>query len=294
MPESTLRRHLSQLINLGIVSRHDSPNQKRYARRVAGALQQAYGFDLSPLARHAEHLLLQAHCARQAYEQLLILRDRVANLRQEILTRSGDTELTEQARIALRRKPASDPLKALELAMSDTLDDLKDTDMTPTFATLTSAEVSTTDDQNERHIQYSIKQSFDSERAEKENHEKPDDTQTNQPQNSALKDLNNLTPAQVLVRCRESQSFFPDPVRSWSDLVHLADRLAPMLGIDQPVLAQAKQYMGATSAAISLLCILERASEIRSPGAYLRRLTQKASSGAFSVLPMLSALKTAH
>lgn len=32
MPESTLRRHLAKLVELGIISRHDSANRKRFAR----------------------------------------------------------------------------------------------------------------------------------------------------------------------------------------------------------------------------------------------------------------------
>lgn len=295
MPESTLRRHLSQLVKLGIVSRHDSPNQKRYARRVTGALEQAYGFDLSPLARHADHLLEQASLQRQAYERLMVLRDRVAQQRQDLLGLQGETALTEHARLVLRRKPQHDQLQALHVQLDDALlqadtSSLNSED-TPAFIQCASPEMSSTDDQNERHIQDSIKQSFDSERSEKNELEKADPVETHSAQDMKTAKQQLLTLSQVLEHCKECQSFFPAPVRSWSDLISLADRLAPMLGIDQPVMAQAKQLMGASTAAVSLLCILERASEIRCPGAYLRRLAQKAAMGGFSVVPMLSALK---
>ena len=68
------------------------------------------------------------------------------------------------------------------------------------------------------------------------------------------------------------------------------DRIAPMLGIDPPVLNEAKRDMGPESAAVTVLCLLEKAATIRSPGAYLRRLTQMARNGAFSLGPMVSAL----
>lgn len=50
MPESTLRRHLAQLVRTGLIARHDSPNRKRFARNRGGAIALAFGFDLSPLS----------------------------------------------------------------------------------------------------------------------------------------------------------------------------------------------------------------------------------------------------
>ena len=63
-----------------------------------------------------------------------------------------------------------------------------------------------------------------------------------------------------------------------------------MLSIDQPVMIDAKRIMGAEAAAVTVLCMLEKAHAIRSPGAYLRRLTQMARDGVFSLQPMLMAL----
>ena len=48
MPNSTMRRHIARLVGTGIIARRDSPNGKRYARRVGGE-RIAYGFDLRPL-----------------------------------------------------------------------------------------------------------------------------------------------------------------------------------------------------------------------------------------------------
>ena len=48
MPESTLRRHLASLAEIGIVTRKNSPNRKRYARRAGEGALMAFGFDLSP------------------------------------------------------------------------------------------------------------------------------------------------------------------------------------------------------------------------------------------------------
>ena len=62
---ATLRRHLAVLVECGLIIRRDSPNGKRFARKGRGGqVEQAYGFDLSPLvARAAE---FEAMAARSA------------------------------------------------------------------------------------------------------------------------------------------------------------------------------------------------------------------------------------
>src|SRR5690606_19562709 len=48
---TTLRRQLAALVDAGLIQRRDSPNGKRYAHRNRdGEIEQAYGFDLAPLA----------------------------------------------------------------------------------------------------------------------------------------------------------------------------------------------------------------------------------------------------
>lgn len=64
-----------------------------------------------------------------------------------------------------------------------------------------------------------------------------------------------------------------------------------MLGIDHHVMIDAKRIMGREAAAITVLCMLYKASAIRSPGAYLLRLTQMTRDGAFSLKPMVMALE---
>ncbi|TGR72797.1 replication initiation protein RepC, partial [Mesorhizobium sp. M1C.F.Ca.ET.193.01.1.1] len=55
MPATTLRRHIAVLVDCGLIIRRDSPNGKRFARKgQSGAIEQAYGFDLSPILTRAE------------------------------------------------------------------------------------------------------------------------------------------------------------------------------------------------------------------------------------------------
>ena len=118
MPESTLRRHLAKLVETGIVSRQDSPNRKRFARNIGGTRAVAYGFDLSPLAVHAEQVQAIAEDADLKAERIAVLRDRLALLRQEILA-SGQQlpplpqETLERARLTLRRRVDEADLIAL-------------------------------------------------------------------------------------------------------------------------------------------------------------------------------------
>ncbi len=290
MPESTLRRHLAQLVAAGIVSRSDSPNRKRYARRMSGGATLAFGFDLSPLAEHAERIAAAARRAAEARQHALALRDRVALLRQtvQMLQDDAHASLLEEARLLLRRKPdvgqLQQMLSRLE-AVLPSVDNRKG-------AALSSARLSGTDSQNERHIQNSDKTDSDSEGegqgAETQSTGTPSCAADNA--RKTVKAQNVPTMSAILGACTELGSFFPQTPRDWPSLLSLADRIGPMLGIDPPVLNEARRNMGADAAALAVICMLERSAVIRRPGAYLRRLSQKAAMGEFSITPMLNAL----
>ncbi|WP_027245998.1 plasmid replication protein RepC [Leisingera daeponensis] len=286
MPESTLRRHLAALTRIGIVSRKNSPNRKRYARRSGEDTALAFGFDLSPLARHASQIFDAALEAKARAERLAVMRDRVAVLRQQLLDLAdGAAELLDTARKLLRRKPC-----AAELArMAETLRDeiaSRTPEETPQPSRLPAREMSGSTGQNERHIQYSIKKDSDSEAAQAAAPQGPSDG-ADTAREKAEND-NGLTT--VLRACPEVQSYYPGGLRSWQDADRIAEKLSPMMGIAMPVLSDARAAMGRRDAATAVMCILEKLGTIRSPGAYLRRLAQKARAGQFSTKPMLDAL----
>ena len=277
MPESTLRRHLGQLVRAGIVSRQDSGNRKRFARKVGNGIAIAFGFDLSPLAHLADRLSKQAAGHRLRREALMAMRDRVIMLRARVLVAQGPSPLTDDIARLLRRKPTEE---ALTLAI-DSLSSLVDN---PQETAQVSDEMGGTDIQNERHIQNSDKNDLDPEDA------RPSErtAQTTPPLNKEQ----SVTITDVTSRCSAYAEFFPERPRTWDDLIRVSDRLAPMVGIDQPVVYQAKKTMGEEATATVILCILERLSSVRSPGAYLRHLTKLAQTGQFQLKPMLSALKS--
>ncbi len=85
MAENSLRRHLSLLVFLGLIFRRDSPNGKRYARRgEGGEIEEAFGFDLSPLVARAAEFKRLATEAIAAERQLHALRDRITISRRDI------------------------------------------------------------------------------------------------------------------------------------------------------------------------------------------------------------------
>ncbi|MXZ01135.1 hypothetical protein F4Y93_10980, partial [Candidatus Poribacteria bacterium] len=124
MPESTLRRHLARLVQLGLVNRHDSPNRKRYARRVGQGVELAFGFDLSPLNGHADQIFITAQRATRRAERIRALRDRIALARQQLiaLNDSRFAALIENARLVLRRKSSEQTLQDLTQEMETKAD----------------------------------------------------------------------------------------------------------------------------------------------------------------------------
>jgi replication initiation protein RepC len=254
IPESTLRRHLARLVELGFINRYDSANRKRFARNLGGARAHAFGFDLAPLAIYADQLFQAAEEARLAQQERAILRDRILVLRQELIEADMLTPaLADDLRRLLRQKPC---VVALENMLNKLVD-----------LTATTDEMSATDTQNERHIQPKQKKSFDSE----------------QPASSiSLDKLLNLCPGFC--------DLFAAKPSTWSELSHMTNALGKMMGIDLPVVEEARSTMGDQDASMALLCMLERQSQIKSPGAYLRHLAKKAKAAQFSLTPMLKAL----
>ena len=89
MAPATLRRHLSALVETGLIFRKDSPNGKRYARktRTAGAGEggEAFGFSLAPLVVRAQEFDTMAQTVRGERLQLKLMKEKVTLLRRDIV-----------------------------------------------------------------------------------------------------------------------------------------------------------------------------------------------------------------
>ncbi|MAU48382.1 MAG: hypothetical protein CMP09_26930 [Yangia sp.] len=95
----------------------------------------------------------------------------------------------------------------------------------------------------------------------------------------------------VLGTCSEIAVFTPDPIHDWPSLIRAADKIRPMTGISDSAWHDAKSAMGAEQASATLCAMLQRFSEIRNPGGYLRHLAKKAREGTFSPTRMVMALE---
>ena len=129
MAESTLRRHLANLVKAGLILRHDSPNGKRYARKgPGGVIALAFGFDLSPLVHLAGELAFAAQRLREEHAALLASRERSVLMVRDAgkliaygLEATPDDprwcelqEVLRDAQRRLRRKPTTDGMAELQ------------------------------------------------------------------------------------------------------------------------------------------------------------------------------------
>lgn len=95
----------------------------------------------------------------------------------------------------------------------------------------------------------------------------------------------------LLRACPQMLDYAPQGIRNASDLMKAADVVRSTLGISPDAWRKAQNAMGPPAAAAVIAMMLERAETIRSPGGYLRNLTEKAENTSFSLLPMLQALE---
>ena len=165
MAETSLRRYLAGLVYLGLILRRDSPNGKRYARRgEGGEIEEAFGFDLSPLvARAAEFKRLAAE-AIATERQLHALRDRITISRRDIdkMISTGVYEgvpadwcaLSEAFEGLNKRVPRNATMEILK-PLADALDRLAEVIRTALETHVKTTKMSGNDSQNERHIQNS-------------------------------------------------------------------------------------------------------------------------------------------
>ncbi|MCV6584246.1 MAG: plasmid replication protein RepC [Marinibacterium sp.] len=290
MPCSTMRRHLATLVRAGVITRRDSPNGKRYARRY-GDDKIAYGFDLSPLVHRFPEICALAEDARAETQAMERLRETIRLMRRDLagLAEFGAeqqpqleiwaafSDLATLTARALRRKLTLTELQALETRLADALTDLR-----VHLEVAESEEMSTKGVQNEQHYKNTKLDSYESERPAQ---------MTPNSEVTRLKGRKPTVPiGLVLATCSEFRTYCDYRILHWNDLVRAADIIRPMMGICVSAWDEAKEMMGPENAAIALVAMLERFESIKSPGGYLRTLSRKAADGTFSCGPMIMAL----
>jgi len=94
----------------------------------------------------------------------------------------------------------------------------------------------------------------------------------------------------VLEACPDIADYSRHGITSWRDFMATAGVVRSMLGISPSAWAAACDGMGEEGAAIMVAAILQKGEGIKSPGGYLRNLTERAKAGQFSLGPVLMAL----
>jgi replication initiation protein RepC len=305
-----LQRALAQLMEAGLVIRRDSPNGKRYARRgQGGEIAQAFGFDLTPLITRAAEIEAIAAEVEAELRQIALLRERITLHHRDIAKTiamaleagaPGDWQgfmVRHQALSGrLRRtepvcdlEPLAAELHALHVDVAKCLEGL-----------LKTHNMTRNDRQDGSNIQNSNTELTESEPCFQGSWEQGSERTSEVGRSPLSEDREGrgslLRPqayplALVLDACPDLIDWAKSgSVSGWPDFVATAGTVRSALGISPSAYEDARAVMGDIPAAIVVAAILQKGESVRSPGNYLRGLTEKARAGEFSLGPMLMAL----
>ena len=272
--DRTIRRHVAQLAEAGLLVRSDSPNRKRFSKSdMSTGSVLRFGFDLSPLFKSYDQICSVAEdCAKQA-SHISFLRTKVRCAIARTIELDGISIDAENALRALRRKLSAEELCSI-------LDDLvsveenQGTDCSTEMST--DAEMSATDGQNVRHHHNSKKELIDSDVAEK-----TEDSHQRHHQ---------ISIGSLVGACKEAASYLQRPAESLSDVIGHARTLAPMMGIDSTTYRAAEDRLGELRTAVTVWGLLQMQGKIRQLGAYFRAITTGKRSAAFDPWAMIRTL----
>jgi replication initiation protein RepC len=305
MPASTLRRHLAVLVDAGLIVRRDSPNGKRYARKDrAGAIELAFGFDLSPLVVRSEEIENLAEEVEAEARALKLARERITLCRRDIAKmiatgieegvptrRAGQgaanwQEIHAAFRALVERIPRTATRQQLE-PIADLLSQLADD-----VLNLLEMHIKTENpNANESHVERHIQNSNPNPLVELEPSLQEGRAEGPEPQPRSPRVAETAYPlGMVLNACPDIVDYAKGGIASWRDLLATAAVVRSMVGISPSAWEEAQIVMGEVQAAVVVACILQRGAAIHSAGAYLRGLTRKAQAGEFSIGPVLMAL----
>ena len=305
MAPATLRRHLAALVDCGLVIRRDSPNGKRYARKGrGGAIELAFGFDLSPLVARADEFEAWAEEVRAEERALKLVRERITLLRRDIakmiatgieenvpIRRGGDGPtdwlgLYTLYRSMLARIPRTATRLELE-PVAEELSLLADEVLIVLEDHVKTKNPSANESQTERHIQNSNPDSP----IELEPRFRESAGASAEPKPPTPRMPEGAYPlGMVLDACPDIADYAKSGISNWRDFLATVAVVRPMLGISPSAWEEAQAVMGEVQAAVVVAAILQRGAGIASAGGYIRGLTGKARAGQFSPGPMLMAL----
>lgn len=300
MPATTLRRHITVLVDCGLVIRRDSPNGKRFARKGRnGEIEQAYGFDLSPIVARAEEFRDMAEAIQAEKKAFRVAKERLTLLRRDIVklidvgieerVRGNWARIQQAYQAIIGRLPRSAPrqlvddicidLHALYTEIRDALESFAKTQI-----------LDANESHSGRHKQNSKPDSIS---------ESEYGIRNKEGAGGVVEEIDNVRSLPkrelplgiVLDACPGVRELAQGgEIRHWRDFLAATELARPMLGISPSAWREACDVLGEQHAAITLAAIYQRADQIGSAGGYLRSLTDRAREGKFSTWPMVMAL----
>jgi len=300
MPPTTLRRHIAVLVDCGLIIRRDSPNGKRFARKGRGGeIEQAYGFDLSPIVARADEFRDLAEAVQAERKAFRVAKERLTLLRRDVvkMIETGIEEnvpgnwgrITQTYQGIIARLPRSAPRQLVE-SIAQELHELciNIRNVLESFAETQNLDAN--ESHSGRHIQNSNPESnFEFENGFGKKEEA--DGRVEETDNVRSLPKRELPLGIVLDACPEIRELAQGgAIRHWRDLLAAAELARPMLGISPSAWREAREAMGEQHAAITLAAIYQKAGQINNAGGYLRSLTDRAKEGQFSTWPMVMAL----
>ncbi|WP_372834326.1 plasmid replication protein RepC [Puniceibacterium confluentis] len=245
--ERTLRRHIDRFLDLGFMTRHDSPNRKRYRVRSSDGQSISYGLSLSPLIERASELMAIAQELENRRRDCIFLRKQILTSLAHLEEVSPESTFVPEARKALRRKLSEAEYRAL-LASAEAECALMSTAVDAPKAIILPAN----DGQNVRH-------QSSSEKEDKDLEERP---------TPDTPDVRTLTTV-----CDQATAFSTNRLGTWKDVEDHARTLAPMMGIHITTFEKAAKTVGSQKASCAIFILLQLGQRIRNFGAYFHSLT---------------------
>lgn len=278
--ERTLRRRISHLEKTGILARRSSSNGKRYrVRNEESETILAYGIDLSPAFAMKTQLEELARDCHREESRRTVLRARIRHML-FAFPGAGSAAHREEARLSLRRSLPSDKLQRI-------LDGLE-SDRIPTPPDVAQATdvMTARDSQNDRHIQISDKESYES-----DSHSQGLESAASQEERrKSIENPQDITVDECMELATTSRTMASETPQSWDDIVRLSFSLAPAIGIGSRNLQAAEPHLGRHGMALAILGLVEAFDRIKCPGAYLHTLVQCSKRKALDPVRMFKSL----
>ena len=249
LSERSIRRHISQLIELDLAERADSANGKRYTRHdpLAG-MTMRFGLDLSRLYARLAGLRIVAEEIEKKRQRLAYLRCKLRAACQRILRDAPDNAEALVLQKASRRKLSIEQIEEM-IGQVPLVQEYSD----PSAMT---NELAVTGGQNDRHQSSLSKELIDK---------------------GTAPDLDAL-----LEHCTEAQSFAENRITSADAMLSHAEKLAPMIGISRHMWVKALEQRDRFDVGALIWLMVQKLNAIQKPAAYFQAVAFGKRANAFS------------